>query len=582
MLALADTYRRFSLPAGAAGRADRRRAHGRQRRHLRALRRAGALLPPRRRRDRTCVPAHLRCRRRELHGRAPEAQALADDLGVAMQLTNILRDVREDAENGRVYLPAEELRRFGLIAGDEAQDAPAALVALARGLQAPGAGAVDGEKVAGLHALVRFEVERAHEWFRRGMELAPLLDRRSAACLQAMAGIYRRLLGPHPGPSRAGADRAHVAPGAREGVGRGSQHARRGRLRRDAERVAVAARQARGTGPVERRASRRRDRRRPGGHRGRARLRGARRARDPRRGQAQARRGGLLVRARRPSDRQRPARLPALLRRLPCACSTGWGALERVRIQERLEIPVLKPGAKRAALRRGALPAPLHLAGALARYPHLTPRQRASAARAALALARLDLRRDDLDQLTFGDWLARHGQGPDAVSALWDLVALPTLNLPAARGLPRARRVRVSQRAAVRRGRGRHRLSLLDAQPDDRRSGRASARHEPASRSGSAGALKRLRRTATGLEVHGRGGHRRPAPRARAPIAWMGSLRGGARGTRPERGGAGRRGRDRGGAARASRSAARAAARRGRAQAGCARQLADREPSRAL
>ena len=45
-----------------------------------------------------------------------------------------------------------------------------------------------------LDALVRFEVERAHQWFQRGMELAPLLDRRSAACLRAMAGIYRRLL----------------------------------------------------------------------------------------------------------------------------------------------------------------------------------------------------------------------------------------------------------------------------------------------------------------------------------------------------------------------------------------------------
>ena len=46
----------------------------------------------------------------------PSAEALADELGVALQLTNILRDVREDAENGRVYLPAEDLRRFGLSA----------------------------------------------------------------------------------------------------------------------------------------------------------------------------------------------------------------------------------------------------------------------------------------------------------------------------------------------------------------------------------------------------------------------------------------------------------------------------------
>ena len=83
-------------------------------------------------------------------------------------------------------------------------------------------------------------------------------------------------------------------------------------------------------------------------------------------------------------------------------------------------------------LRRGSLPPPLHLAGALARYPHLTLRQRLAAARAALALARLDPREASLDRLTFGDWLARHGQDPRAVSVLWDLIALPTLNLPAA------------------------------------------------------------------------------------------------------------------------------------------------------
>ena len=56
-------------------------------------------------------------------------------------------------------------------------------------------------------------------------------------------------------------------------------------------------------------------------------------------------------------------------------------------MQPRLEIPVLKPGAQPTVLRRGSLPAPLHLRGALARYPHLTLAQRLSAARAALALA---------------------------------------------------------------------------------------------------------------------------------------------------------------------------------------------------
>jgi len=114
----------------------------------------------------------------------------------------------------------------------------------------------------------------------------------------------------------------------------------------------------------------------------------------------------------------------ALLERLDSS-RTVW-------VQPRLEIPVLKPGAKRVLLRRGALPAPLHLAGSLARYPYLSLRQRMSAARAALALARLDPAEAALDDVRFGDWLKDHGQGADAVAALWDLIALPTLNLRAA------------------------------------------------------------------------------------------------------------------------------------------------------
>ena len=85
-----------------------------------------------------------------------------------------------------------------------------------------------------------------------------------------------------------------------------------------------------------------------------------------------------------------------------------------------------------SVLRRSALPAPLHLAGALLRYPHLTVAERVGAARAALALGRLDPGAPELDRRTFGEWLAAHGQGPRAVAALWDLIALPALNLPAA------------------------------------------------------------------------------------------------------------------------------------------------------
>jgi squalene-associated FAD-dependent desaturase len=108
------------------------------------------------------------------------------------------------------------------------------------------------------------------------------------------------------------------------------------------------------------------------------------------------------------------------------------GSAHRVSVQPRLEIPVLKPGAETLVLRRNGLPAPLHLAATLMRYRHLNIAQRAGAARAAIALARLDPGDPALDRTTFGDWLAAHGQGPAAVAALWDLIALPTLNLPAA------------------------------------------------------------------------------------------------------------------------------------------------------
>jgi 15-cis-phytoene synthase len=129
-----------------------------------------------------------------------QADRLADDLGVALQLTNILRDVHEDAQNGRVYLPAEDLRRFGVIAAGDERQAPGTIVALADA-RSVGTGVSAGTGVDGgeaqsqsLDMLVRFQAERARDWFDRGMTLAPLLDRRSAACLLAMAGIYSKLL----------------------------------------------------------------------------------------------------------------------------------------------------------------------------------------------------------------------------------------------------------------------------------------------------------------------------------------------------------------------------------------------------
>jgi phytoene synthase len=123
------------------------------------------------------------------------AWTLADDLGVAMQLTNILRDLREDAQRGRVYLPSEDLVRYHL--HDSAALDAAELLALAQqGAHADPevVAGFDGEEVGQLFALMRYQALRAHDWFGRGMALVPLLDRRSAACVMAMTGIYRKLL----------------------------------------------------------------------------------------------------------------------------------------------------------------------------------------------------------------------------------------------------------------------------------------------------------------------------------------------------------------------------------------------------
>jgi phytoene synthase len=103
-------------------------------------------------------------------GNEERAAPLADDLGVALQITNILRDIIEDRDKmGRVYLPAEDRARFG-VADD-----------------------LSGPR-DGLLALITFESARAEEWYERGLALLPMLDWRSRACTAAMAGIYHRLL----------------------------------------------------------------------------------------------------------------------------------------------------------------------------------------------------------------------------------------------------------------------------------------------------------------------------------------------------------------------------------------------------
>jgi phytoene synthase len=97
------------------------------------------------------------------------AAPLADELGIALQIGNILRDVGEDASNGRLYIPREDLERFGCTAAPGGFEGPIELV-------------------------IAFEAERGLGRLRAGLELVPLIDRRSGSCVLAMAGKYRRLL----------------------------------------------------------------------------------------------------------------------------------------------------------------------------------------------------------------------------------------------------------------------------------------------------------------------------------------------------------------------------------------------------
>ena len=121
------------------------------------------------------------------------AAPLADALGVALQLTNILRDIREDYLGGRIYLPAEDFERFGCSLGNGSLGPEPQRNGPGQQLQrqpGPDEGA-NGDKLA---ALVEFEAQRASTWYAKGLTLMPLLDWRSAASAGAMAGIYFRLL----------------------------------------------------------------------------------------------------------------------------------------------------------------------------------------------------------------------------------------------------------------------------------------------------------------------------------------------------------------------------------------------------
>jgi phytoene synthase len=106
----------------------------------------------------------------------PRAEKLAEETGVAFQLTNILRDVREDADRGRIYLPLDDLERCR--------------VTVAQLSSVGGNRLLTHEE----RALMEMEAERARKYYAAADELLPLIATDSRAALWVLVRIYRRLL----------------------------------------------------------------------------------------------------------------------------------------------------------------------------------------------------------------------------------------------------------------------------------------------------------------------------------------------------------------------------------------------------
>jgi 15-cis-phytoene synthase len=104
--------------------------------------------------------------------RDPAAESLAEECGLAFQLTNIIRDVKEDAAMGRVYLPQEDLAKFGLSAAD----------------------LLDAPEPARVRPLLALEADRAREYYRSGEQLSSYISEDSQPALWVLVSIYRKLL----------------------------------------------------------------------------------------------------------------------------------------------------------------------------------------------------------------------------------------------------------------------------------------------------------------------------------------------------------------------------------------------------
>jgi phytoene synthase len=102
----------------------------------------------------------------------PKAREYAIDLGIAMQLTNILRDVREDAERGRIYIPLEEIEQFGYSEHE----------------------LMNGIVNDAFRELMSYQAQRAREYFARGKLLIPMVSPESRPCLGVLHGVYSSVL----------------------------------------------------------------------------------------------------------------------------------------------------------------------------------------------------------------------------------------------------------------------------------------------------------------------------------------------------------------------------------------------------
>ncbi len=316
--------------------------------------------------------------------REPEAAVPhAETLGLALQQINIMRDVPEDWRLGRVYLPGDELARFGVTEAD-----------IAAGRTGPE-----------WRSLMAHQAARADLLLSEGLRLLPLLDRRSRLGVRAFAGIYRGLARADPRAGLRCLQRAAEALGGGEGLGRG-RAARPVSARRGGSRMRAVV---------------------VGG--GLAGLAAALDLADAGHGvtllEARPTLGGAVQTL--PEREGDPSPPPDNGQHIALGCCTEYlRFLERVGRagavrRGPLALPVVGEDGRTARIGSGPLQ--------LARYRHLPLRERFRLGTIVRRLGRLDAA--DHDGVTFATLLRELGQSDDAITRFWDVFMRPALNLRA-------------------------------------------------------------------------------------------------------------------------------------------------------